>query len=98
MKIVHTLNLKKIDVNALDFERLTESQMQFKGNNWEKQVERFDQELDFNHEYIFWVESYAALILATHYLDQVGHAYAISYDSAVEMWCFTTDYASSWNI
>ena len=97
MKIVHTLNLKKIDVNAIDFERLTESQMQFKGQNWERQVERFDQELDFNHEYIFWVENYASLILATHYLDSVNHPYAISYDSAVEMWCFTTDYASTWN-
>lgn len=98
MKIKYAANLANVKLTSLDFERLTESQMQFKGHNWEIQDHRFDQEMNFNHEYIFWVESYASLVLATHYLDLVGHAYAISYDSAVELWCFTTDYASGWNI
>lgn len=98
LKTKHANALANVKLNALDFERLTESQMQFKGQNWEIQDHRFDQEMNYNHEYIFWVESYAALILATHYLDQVGHNYGICYDSAVDMYCFTTDYPSSWSI
>jgi hypothetical protein len=96
MKTKHARNLANVQLNPLDFERLTESQMEFKGQNWEVQEFRFDQEMNFNHEYIFWCENYAALVLATHFLDQVGHSYSIAYDSAVEMYCFTTDYASSW--
>lgn len=96
VKIKHATSLANVKLNSIDFERLTESQMEFNGQNWEVQEFRFDQEMNFNHEYIFWCESYAALILATHYLDQVGHSYSIAYDSAVEMYCFTTDYASSW--
>ena len=97
MKIKHAINLANVKINPLDFERLTESQMQFKGQNWEIQQHRFDQEMNFNHEYIFWVENYASLVLATHFLDQVGHSYSIAYDDAVELYCFTTDYASTWN-
>ena len=96
MKIKHAANLANVKLNPLDFERLTESQMEFKGQNWEVQDYRFDQEMNYKHEYIFWCESYAALVLATHFLDQVGHSCSIAYDSAVEMYCFTTDYASSW--
>lgn len=96
MKTKQAASLANVKLNSIDFERLTESQMEFKGHNWEMQEFRFDQKMNFNHEYIFWCESYAALILATHYLDQVGHSYLIAYDSAVEMYCFTTDYASSW--
>jgi hypothetical protein len=98
MKIKHASALANVKLNPLDFERLTESQMQFKGHNWEIQDHRFDQEMNYNHEYIFWVENYASLILATHFLDQVKYSYSIAYDEAVEMYCFTTDYASSWNI
>jgi hypothetical protein len=97
MKIKHANALKDFKLNALNFERLTESQMQFSGHNWEIQEYRFDQEMNYNHEYIYWVESYAALILATHYLSDIGYSYNESYDSAVEMHCFTTDYAGSWN-
>jgi len=98
MKIKHANALANVKLNPIDFERLTESQMQFAGHNWEVQDHRFDQDMNYDHEYIFWVESYAALILATHFLDQVKHSYTIAYDEAVEMYCFTTDYASGWNI
>ena len=97
MKTKHAKALGDFSLNAINFERLTESQMQFAGQNWEIQQDRFDQEMNYKHEYIFWVESYAALILATHYLSDIGYSYNESYDSAVEMWCFTTDYASTWN-
>ena len=98
MKIKHADALVNFRLNALNFERLTESQMQFAGQNWEIQNDRFDQEMNYEHEYIFWVESYAALILATHYLKDIGYSYNESYDSAVDMWCFTTDYPSTWGI
>ncbi len=96
MKTKHATNLANVKLNSLDFERLTESQMEFKNQAWEVQFNRFDQDMNYDHEFIFWTESYAALVLATHFLDQVGHNYVIAYDSAVEMYCFTTDYASSW--
>ena len=97
LKTKHAKALNSYRLNAISFERLTESQMEFAGQNWEIQGDRFDQTMNYNHEYIFWVESYAALILATHYLSDIGYSYNESYDTAVEMWCFTTDYAGSWN-
>jgi hypothetical protein len=96
MKIKHANALANVKLNALDFERLTESQMEFKGNDWEVQEYRFDQPMNYKHDFIYWVENYASMVLATHYLDSIGHGYAICYDSAVEMYCFTTDYPSGW--
>lgn len=96
MRTKQASKLTSVNLNSVDFVRLTESQMEFKGQQWEVQDYRFDQEMNYNHGYIFWVESYAALILATHYLAQVGHDYLVAYDSAVEMYCFTTDYPSDW--
>jgi len=49
MKTKHAKNLANVQLNPLDFERLTESQMEFKGQNWEVQEFRFDQEMNFNH-------------------------------------------------
>lgn len=99
MKTPTKYNLSTLKLNALDFERLTESQMEFKGANWEIQEYRFDQPMNFNHKYIYWVENYASLVLATHFVVYEAKCdFSMAYDEAVEMYCFTTDYPSSWGI
>lgn len=96
MKVKPTTKFRITGLNAKHFEGLTESQMEFKGNDWEVQEYRFDQPMNFNHEYIYWVENYASLVLATNYLENINHDFVYAYDEAVEMYCFTTDYPSGW--
>jgi len=83
-------------LTALDFERLTESQMKFAGSKWEQQSYRFDQEMNYEHKFIYWVENYASYVLASFYLADVGHDSLVSYDDGAEMFCFTTDYSGTW--
>lgn len=94
MKLKYSLPVGKL--TSLDFERLTESQMKFAGMGWEEQQYRFDQEMNWEHKFIYWVENYASYVLATHYLSEIGHESVISYDEGSDMYCFTTDYASVW--
>ena len=96
MRVRPTTKYMITGLNARHFDGLTESQMEFKGANWEVQEDRFDQPMNFNHQYIYWVESYAALVLATNYLEVEGYSFVYAYDDAVEMYCFTTDYPSNW--
>lgn len=83
-------------LTAKDFERLTESQMQFKGIDWEVQITRFDDEPNFQHEYIYWVENSAALVLAIKYLEQEGFEYQANYDLKFDQPIITTNYAGLW--
>jgi hypothetical protein len=83
-------------LTAKDFERLTESQMQFKGIDWEVQITRFGDEPNFQHEYIYWVENSAALVLAIKYLEQEGFEYQANYDLKFDQPIITTNYAGSW--
>ena len=85
-----------MNLTFIDFEMLTENQMQFKGIDWEAQIDRFDQAPNFEHEYIYWVENSAALVLATKYLQQQGHDYQINYDLRFDQPIFTTNFAGSW--
>ena len=68
-----------MNLTFLDFDLLTENQMQFKGIDWEAQLDRFDQTPNFEHEYIYWVENSAALVLATKYLQQQGYEFQINF-------------------
>jgi hypothetical protein len=80
-----------------DFERLTDSQMEWAGNDgWVEQTDRFEDNINWSHKFIYWTENYASTLLATEYLNQNGYDYSISYDGAMECYCFTTDYSSSW--
>jgi hypothetical protein len=84
-------------LTAKDFERLTDTQMEFKANaGWKDKADRFTDGLDWAHEFIYWAESYASVLLACSYLYQEGFTAAISYDEAVDQYCFTTNYAGSW--
>jgi hypothetical protein len=80
-----------------DFERLTETQMEWVGNDgWIDQKDRFEDTLNWSHKFIYWVENYASALLATEYLNQKGYDFSIGFDESMMQYCFTTDYAGSW--
>jgi hypothetical protein len=84
-------------LKAIDFERLTECQMEFNAvADWQSQSARFVDGLNWNHAFIYWCENYASTLLACQYLEQKGFSYEISWDDAIQQYCFTTDYAGSW--
>jgi len=87
---------EKMKLTAKDFELLTENQMQFKGIDWESQIDRFSETPNFEHDFIYWVDNTAALILATKYLEQEGFEYQINYDLRFDQPIFTTPFAGSW--
>ena len=80
-----------------DFERLTEVQMEWVGNDgWIDKKDRFEDTINWSHKFIYWVENYASALLATEYLNQKGYDFSISYDEAMTQYCFTTYYSGSW--
>jgi hypothetical protein len=88
---------ERMKLTANDFERLTETQMEWNSLiDWKEQADRFEDTINWNHKFIFWTENYASALLATEYLTQQGFSYSISYDEAVSQYCFTTDYSGSW--
>lgn len=85
-----------MNLTFADFDLLTENQMQFKGVDWQAQIDRFTDMPNFEHEYIYWVENSAALVLAVKYLQQLGFEYQINYDLRFDQPIFTTNFAGSW--
>lgn len=86
-----------IKLTAKDFERLTETQMEWNSlTDWKEQSHRFEDGINWNHKFIYWTENYASALLACRYLAQEGYGFTISYDEAVSQYCFTTDYSGSW--
>jgi len=84
-------------ITSDQFEALTECQMEWSSNDgWAKQLNRFEDTICWSHKFIYWAESYAAIILATQFLKQKRYDYSISFDNATGQYCFTTDYAASW--
>lgn len=80
-----------------DFNRLIETAMDWKSETgWIDKKDRFEDTINWSHEFIYWVENYASALLATEYLNQKGFDFSISYDEAMSQYCFTTDYAGSW--
>jgi hypothetical protein len=79
------------------FEGLTEAQMEWGTNTeWLQQKGRFEDTICWSHQFIYWVENYASVILATEFLKQNRYDYSISYDNAMGQYCFTSNYAGSW--
>jgi hypothetical protein len=84
-------------LTANDFDRLTETQMEWNSlTDWKEQADRFEDTINWNHKFIYWTENYASTLLACEYLAQQGDSYSVSYDEAVNQYCFTTDYSGSW--
>jgi hypothetical protein len=85
-------------ITALDFERLTTCQMEFAGNDgWIEQTNRFDEDINWSHQFIYWVDTYVTALVAVQYLVDEKQEYSISHDSATDDWVITTNYAGSWN-
>ena len=79
------------------FEGLTEAQMEWGTNTeWLQQKDRFEDTICWSHQFIYWVENYASVVLATEFLKQNRFDYSISYDNAMGQYCFTTNCAGSW--
>ncbi len=92
-----TLEGVNMKISKNQFEGLTEAQMQWAGEaDWLTQKDRFEDTICWSHKYIYWVENYASAVLATMFLQQNKYNYSISYDNAMDQYCFTTDYAGSW--
>lgn len=88
---------KRMKITAQDFERLTTCQMEFAGNDgWVEQINRFDEEINWKHQFIYWVDTYVSALVAVQYLVDQKFDYSISYDEATADWVITTDYAGSW--
>ncbi len=88
---------KRMKITAQDFERLTTCQMEFAGNDgWVEQINRFDEEINWKHKFIYWVDTYVSALVAVQYLVDQKFDYSISYDEATADWVITTDYAGSW--
>jgi len=79
-----------------DFDLLVENQMEFKNNDWQVQIDRFDDQPNFEHEFIYWFENSAALVLAIKYLEQKDIEHQVNYDLKYDQPIITTDYAGSW--
>lgn len=83
------------------FEALTDAQMEWLGSglhqsDWLSQIDRFESTICLSHKFIYWVENYASIILATEFLKQNKYDFSVSFDNAIGQFCFTTDYAGSW--
>ena len=84
-------------ISKNQFEGLTTAQMQWADEpDWIKQANRFEDTICWSHKFIYWVENYASIVLVTEFLKQNRFNYSVSYDNALDQYCFTTDYASAW--
>lgn len=83
----------------LDFERLTETSMEWQATTWMEQVAdgRFEGSYSFHHTHIYWVENYASLILARDILIDFEEDFTAMYDTVLDQWTLTTTYKTeSW--
>jgi hypothetical protein len=84
-------------ISKNQFEGLTSAQMQWADEaDWLSQADRFEDTICWSHKFIYWVENYASIVLATEFLKQNRYNFSVSYDNALAQYCFTTDYAGAW--
>jgi hypothetical protein len=81
----------QIDLTAADFERLWDNSMKWHDYNWQDQAERFEPRPDFNWQYAYWFDNYAALKMAEGFL--TTDECKIHSDEAGG-WVLLTNYAS----
>jgi hypothetical protein len=82
-----------------DFEMLTETSMKWDSSTWSEQVNdnRFTGRIDFNHGYIYWFNSYAAVIAAKSILKDFKMDYSVLIDEGTGDYAISTNYATlSW--
>jgi hypothetical protein len=84
----------QIDMKAADFEQLWLNSMEWNGQDWDKQVDRFEPAPLLTWKYAYWFDSYAALKMAQGFISAVGSNHAIHTDEATGDWVMLTNYAS----
>jgi hypothetical protein len=84
----------QIDVKAADFEQLWNNSMEWMGQEWEKQADRFDPKPFYSWHYAYWFDNYSALKLAEAFVNALGKNYAIHSDEGTGDWVMLTNYAS----
>jgi hypothetical protein len=75
-----------------DFERLSHTSMQWDQDTWAEQAAdgRFEGRVNFDHNFIFWFESYPAVVAAKSILMQMDEEFEVLYDKATDEWVMTT--------
>jgi hypothetical protein len=84
----------QIDIKAADFEQLWITSMEWNGQDWEKQVDRFEPAPLLTWKYAYWFDNYAALKMAQAFLNVMGSNHAIHSDEGTGDWVLLTSYAS----
>jgi hypothetical protein len=82
-----------------DFEFLTQTSMKWDASTWSDQVNdgRFTGRIDFNHGFIYWFDSYAAVIAAKSILKDFEMDYSVLVDETTDEFAISTNYATlSW--
>ena len=79
---------------CIDFERLNETSMRWEIGTWGQMVEdgRFEGKINWDHEYIYWFESYVSLMAARNILEMLGETYNEIFDDYNGQWCITSTY------
>ena len=82
-----------MELTPQDFEALSNTQMQWKGYDWEKQSGRFTSPPNFDFKWGYWFDCYSALVLARTFLSNNGLAFQHFFDEETEEYVLITDYA-----
>jgi len=82
-----------MELTAKDFDSLSNTQMQWKGYEWEKQADRFTSSPNFDFKWAYWFDSYTALLFARIFLSGKEAAFQHFYDEGTEQYVLITDYA-----
>ena len=88
-------------ITSADFDRLTNTAMEWEGNDWSGQVNdhRFDPEPLLTWKMAYWVDGVAESIFAREFLDDSRELYEIVWDEAALEWVILTDYtAPHWTL
>ena len=85
-----------ITMNALDFERLSETSMEF-GDDWLDQIAdgRFSDNEGFEFKHIYWYENYVSARCASMYLETTKKPHVINFDQILLQWVVLTDYVGA---
>jgi len=95
MKITHT-----------DFEQLTVNSMNWNEYHldWEKQEGRFEDidfriqespSIDYSFLRAYWISEYTGVMFVKAFLESLGYAYRVYYDTADDTYMVTTNYGGS---
>lgn len=75
-----------------EVERLAHTSMLWDEDTWLEQVSdnRFEGQINFNHQMIFWFENYVSAFTAKAILREMGEEFELLYDDATGEYCITT--------